>query len=70
MEQSEKAGAQESLVLSDSPSFTSVLEKTCDRLWEKKIAHSMRRIGELEDNLRRLEQELDDLFPGGGHGSR
>jgi hypothetical protein len=70
MEQSEKAGAQESLVLSDNPSFKSVLEKTCDRLWEKKIAHSMRRIGELENNLRRLEQELDELFPGGDHASR
>ncbi|MDR2518709.1 MAG: hypothetical protein LBD13_04770 [Spirochaetaceae bacterium] len=52
---------KESVILSDNVSFESVLDKTCERLWGKKIQYSIRRIRELETTLQGLEQELDTL---------
>jgi len=43
-------------------SLESVLDTACDRLREKHIQHSIRRIRELEAKLRTLEQELDDFL--------
>jgi hypothetical protein len=52
---------------SDVRSFETVLDQACDLLWDRKIQHSIRRIREMEDRLRELERELDDLaLPGGG----
>ncbi|MDR2493920.1 MAG: hypothetical protein LBD24_01735 [Spirochaetaceae bacterium] len=53
---------KESVILSDNVSFESVLDKTCERLWGKKIQYSIRRIRELEATLQGLEQELDTLL--------
>jgi hypothetical protein len=49
------------LTLSGTSSFEEVLDRTCDRLWDKKVQYSMRRIQELEDYLDVLERELDAL---------
>jgi hypothetical protein len=50
-------------------SFDVVLDRTCSRLWERKIQYSMRQIQDLEDRLAELERELDGLVisrdPGG-----
>jgi hypothetical protein len=53
------------LTLSGNPSFEEVLDQTFDRIWDKKVRYSMRRIQELEDYLNVLERELDTLaLPG------
>jgi hypothetical protein len=50
------------VIFSDNVSFETMLDKTCERLWGKKIQYSMRRIRELEANLQGIEQELDALL--------
>jgi hypothetical protein len=49
------------LTLSDTFSFEEVLDQTCDRLWDKKVQYSIRRIQEMEDYLDKLERELNAL---------
>ncbi|MDR2258502.1 MAG: hypothetical protein LBE14_05065 [Treponema sp.] len=49
------------LTLSGTSSFEEVLDSACDRLWDKKVQYSMRRIHELEDYLDVLERQLDAL---------
>jgi hypothetical protein len=44
------------------PSFETMLDITCERLREKHIQYSIRRIGEMEQELARLEKELDDFL--------
>ncbi|MDR3335337.1 MAG: hypothetical protein LBT13_10720 [Treponema sp.] len=48
------------VTISDNSSFEAVLDKTCERLWGKKVQHSIRRIRELEADLTGMEQELDE----------
>ncbi|MFP3090380.1 hypothetical protein LQZ21_08645 [Treponema sp. TIM-1] len=55
MKDSEKA------VLSDPSSFDDLLDKTCERLWDKKKQYTLRRLRELDDNLNSLEQELEQI---------
>ena len=43
-------------------SFESMLDTTCDRLLEKHIQYSIRRIGEMDEQLAELEKELDDFL--------
>ena len=43
------------------PSFDTVLDTTCRRLWERHIQYSIRRIGEMEEELNSLERTLDEL---------
>jgi hypothetical protein len=52
---------EKSATLSNSFSFEEVLDQTFDRLWDRKIRYSMRRIQEMEDYLNELERELDAL---------
>jgi hypothetical protein len=47
--------------LSASPAFETVLDQTCDRLWDRKVEYSIRHIREMEERLALLEQELDAL---------
>jgi len=44
------------------PSFESILDMTCELLREKHIQYSIRRIGEMDEELKKLEEELDDLI--------
>ncbi|MDR2536603.1 MAG: hypothetical protein LBD29_11300 [Treponema sp.] len=53
---------KESVILSDNVSFETVLDRTCERLWGKKIQYSIRRIREMEATLQEIEQELDTLL--------
>ena len=46
----------------EEPSFKTVLDTTCDRLWERQIQHSIRRIREMEEELKKLEKELDEFM--------
>jgi hypothetical protein len=49
-------------VLADMPTFETMLDTTCERLLEKKAQYSIRRIGEMDEELARLEKELDELI--------
>jgi hypothetical protein len=49
------------VALSDTPSFETVLDQTCDRLWDRKIQHVIRVIRKLEKRLCELERELDAM---------
>jgi hypothetical protein len=51
-------------VVSDTSSFKEVVDETFDRLWEKKVQHSIRHIRELEEQLDTLELELDMMIKG------
>jgi hypothetical protein len=58
MSHADKTGG-EAVVLSNQPSFERIVEESCERLWDKKVQHSIRRIHELEAILSLMEQELD-----------
>jgi len=47
--------------LKDLP-FDAVLDMTCERLREKHIQFTIRRIREMDEELMKLEEELDDLM--------
>jgi hypothetical protein len=46
----------------DTDSFEAVLDRTCERLWEKKVQYSIKRIQELEVKLHDMEDELDKFL--------
>ena len=50
------------IILTDKPSFEAVLDTTCERLEEKHILYSIRRIREMNKELALLEKELDDFL--------
>jgi hypothetical protein len=43
-------------------SFETLLDSTCERLREKQIRYSIRRIEQMEQELAALEKELDDFL--------
>jgi hypothetical protein len=45
-----------------SPDFSVVLDDACNRLWNKKAELSIRKIRFLEEELSRMEKELDDFI--------
>ena len=47
---------------SEVPAFETMLDTTCERLREKHIQYSIRRLGEMDEELARLEKELDDFL--------
>jgi hypothetical protein len=48
--------------LTKEPSFEAVLNMACERLWDKQIRYSIRRIMEMDGELERLEKELDEFL--------
>ena len=42
--------------------FDIMLDTACDRLREKHIQYSIKRIDEMDEELRQLEKELDDFM--------
>jgi len=49
------------------PSFEAVLDTTCQRLWERHVQYSIRRIQEMEEELKNLEKALDDFIRRADH---
>jgi hypothetical protein len=43
-------------------SFNNMVDETCDKLMDKQIKHSIRRIVEMEERLESLEKELDEFI--------
>jgi hypothetical protein len=66
MSYSDKSG-EKAVVFAEQSSFNEVLDGACDRLWDKKVELSIRRIKQLDEYLIRLEQELTALIPGKDH---
>lgn len=50
------------VVLTEKPAFETVLDMTCERLKEKHIQYSIRRIREMNEELAVLEKELDEFI--------
>ena len=44
------------------PSFETVLHTTCERLRERHIQYSIRRIQKMDEELNTLEKELDEFI--------
>ena len=53
---------QKPVIFSEALTFEDVLDTACERLEEKHIQYSIRRIMELDEELGRLEKELDELI--------
>jgi uncharacterized protein YqgV (UPF0045/DUF77 family) len=49
-------------VISGKSSFSEVVDEACDRLMERQIKYSIRRIQAMEDRLTQLERELDEFL--------
>ena len=43
-------------------SFEAVLDETCERLWEKKVEYSIQRIKEMDEELLKFEEELNEII--------
>ena len=43
-------------------SFDDVLDNACEKLWEKQIQYTIRRIREMDDFLASFERELDTFI--------
>jgi hypothetical protein len=43
-------------------SFEAMLDDVCDRLWDRRVSYSLRRIREMDAALAAMEQELDELI--------
>ena len=50
------------VILTEKPSFEAVLDTTCERLEEKHLQYSIRRIREMNKELASLEKELDEFL--------
>jgi len=46
----------------DVYTFNDVVDEACDRLLDKQIKYSIRRIMEMEERLANMERELDDFL--------
>lgn len=51
-----------SAAISEVYSFSDVLDEACEKLMDKQIKYSIRRIQEMETRLCGLEKELDDFL--------
>jgi hypothetical protein len=52
--------------VSGNSSFETMLDDICDKLWDRKVTYSLRRIREMDAALGVLERELDELILRGG----
>ncbi|MDR1862842.1 MAG: hypothetical protein LBQ67_02860 [Treponema sp.] len=49
-------------VLTENSSFSEVLDSVCERLQDKQIQYSVRRLREMDFRLEGLEKELSDFL--------
>ncbi|MDR0512439.1 MAG: hypothetical protein LBG93_04990 [Treponema sp.] len=45
-----------------APPFETVLDSSCQQLWERRVQYSISRIQELDGELDSIEKELDRFF--------
>jgi hypothetical protein len=53
---------KDTVTVSDNRSFETMLDDVCDKLWDRKVSYSLRRIREMDAALVLLERELDELI--------
>jgi hypothetical protein len=53
---------EDTVTLPGSPSFETMLDDICDRLWDRKVSYSLRRIQEMDAALAAMERELGELI--------
>ncbi|MDR0378179.1 MAG: hypothetical protein LBH70_10355 [Spirochaetaceae bacterium] len=66
MNYTDKPG-EKAAVLAEELSFNEVLDGACERLWDKKVELSIRRIKQLDEYLILMERELTTLITGTAH---
>ena len=49
-------------IISRRSSFSEVVDEACERLMERQVEYSIRRIQEMRDRLDGLERELDEFL--------
>jgi hypothetical protein len=50
------------VTVSETITFSAVVDRACDRLMDRQARYSIQRIREMEENLAGLERELDELL--------
>jgi hypothetical protein len=53
---------EDTMTVSGNRSFEAMLDDVCDRLWDRKVSYSLRRIREMDAALAVMERELDELI--------
>jgi len=53
---------KKSTVVTEEQSFETVLDSACERLREKHVQYSIRRIREMDEELTRIEKELNEFI--------
>jgi hypothetical protein len=53
---------KDTVTVPDNRSFETVLDDICDRLWDRKVRYSIRRLQEMDAVLAVLERELNELI--------
>lgn len=48
--------------ISETDSFSAVVDEACDRLMDRQARYSIQRIHEMEEHLAGLERELDEFL--------
>ena len=61
-EKSTKKPGGSTTVDAEAYTFSEIIDKTCDSLIDRQIQYSIRRIREMDTQLRNLEQELDEFL--------
>lgn len=51
-------------LVTEESSFEEMLDAACERLLEKHVQYSLRRINEMNDILIKLEREIDEFISG------
>jgi hypothetical protein len=52
---------EDTVTASGNRSFEAMLDEVCDKLWDRRVGYSLRRIREMDAALSALERELDEL---------
>jgi hypothetical protein len=53
---------KKSTIITEEPSFEAVLNTAFERLQEKQIQYSIRRIREMDEELDKIEKELEEFI--------
>jgi hypothetical protein len=53
---------EKSAIISKKDAFSEVVDEACNRLQDRQIQYSLKRLREMEENLNGLERELDEFL--------
>ena len=58
--------SQNPVIYNETVNFDDLLDKACERLWEKHSLHCIQRIIDMDNELEKLGRELDDFMAAAG----